>query len=208
MLRLLHFIFGPKIFKVSSYFVKFILSIKGIKVGRNFYIQGIPALKCRGLSSNIVIGENVSFFGNVDIRNRENGKIIIENGCSFDNDCRLVSANDATLLFKKNCSIGGYNVFNAGDDIIIGEDTLMSGFCFLQSSNHGTSINEIIKNQNHTYGKIIIGNDCWIASNVTIVAGVKIGDGAIVGANAVVTKDLEPNSKNVGIPAKQIGERK
>ena len=207
MLKTLHLIFGPKIYKITSYFFKIILLSKGIKIGKNLYIQGIPSLKCRGVPSNIIIGDNVTIFGNIDFRNRENGKIIIENGCSFDNDCRLVSANNAILRFKKNCSIGGYNVFNAGDDITIGEDTLMSGFCFLQSSNHGTSLGTPIKDQNHTYGKIEIGKDCWIASHVTIVAGVSIGNGAIVGANAVVTKDLESNSKNVGIPAKQIGVR-
>ena len=207
MLKILHLIFGPSIYIISSYFVKIILLAKGIKIGKNLYIQGIPSLKCRGVSSNIIIGDNVSIYGNIDLRNRENGRIIIENGCSFDNDCRLVSANNAILRFKKNCSVGGYNIFNAGDDITIGEDTLMSGFCFLQSSNHGTALGSLIKHQNHTYGKIEIGNDCWIASNVTIVAGVTIGNGAIVGANAVVTKDLCANSKNVGIPAKKIGQR-
>ena len=84
---------------------------------------------------------------------------------------------------------------------------MIAGYCYIQSSNHGTVPNIPIKKQNHTYGEITIGDDCWIASHVTIVAGVTIGNGAIVGANAVVTKNLFENSKNVGVPAKQIGER-
>ncbi len=52
-----------------------------------------------------------------------------------------------------------------------------------------------------------IGNDVWIGENVTIIGGAKIGDGAIIGSNAVVTKDIEPYSINVGIPARKIKYR-
>ena len=52
-----------------------------------------------------------------------------------------------------------------------------------------------------------IGNDVWIGENVTIMGGVKIGDGAIIGANALVTKDVEPYSINVGVPSKKIKYR-
>jgi acetyltransferase-like isoleucine patch superfamily enzyme len=52
--------------------------------------------------------------------------------------------------------------------------------------------------------KTTIGNDVWIGANVTILAGVKIGDGAVIGANALVTKDVEPYSVVNGIPAKHI----
>lgn len=54
---------------------------------------------------------------------------------------------------------------------------------------------------------VIIGNDVWIGANTTILEGVKIGDGAIIGANTLVNKDIEPYSINVGIPAKKIGYR-
>ncbi|UTH12345.1 CatB-related O-acetyltransferase [Macrococcoides canis] len=55
--------------------------------------------------------------------------------------------------------------------------------------------------------KSIIGNDVWLAANVTVLQGVKIGDGCVVGANAVVTKDLPPYSIAVGVPAKVIKYR-
>ena len=84
---------------------------------------------------------------------------------------------------------------------------MIAGFCYVQSSNHGTARDQTIKSQRHTYGEIIIGDDCWLASHVTVVAGVRIGNGSIVGANAVVTKDLVDYSINVGIPAKKIGSR-
>lgn len=54
---------------------------------------------------------------------------------------------------------------------------------------------------------IIIGNDCWIGYGVTIIGGVTIGDGAVVLANAVVTKDVPPYAIVGGIPAKVIKYR-
>lgn len=53
----------------------------------------------------------------------------------------------------------------------------------------------------------IIGKDCWIGAKVIIMAGVKIGDGVIVAAGSVVTKDLESYSVYAGVPAKRIGNR-
>ncbi len=54
---------------------------------------------------------------------------------------------------------------------------------------------------------IVIGNDVWIGANVAIMDGVKIGDGAIVAANALVNKDVEPYTIVGGVPAKPIKKR-
>lgn len=69
----------------------------------------------------------------------------------------------------------------------------------------------------HTYGFVNetrlerktteIGNDVWIGCNSVIVEGVKVGDGAIIGAGAVVTKDVPPYAIVVGVPAKVIKYR-
>ena len=56
-------------------------------------------------------------------------------------------------------------------------------------------------------GDVNIGNDVWIGFNATILSGVKIGDGAVIGANAVVTKDVPPYAIVAGNPAKIIKMR-
>ena len=56
-------------------------------------------------------------------------------------------------------------------------------------------------------GDTVIGNDVWIGQNATILPGVHIGDGAIIGANSVVASDVEPYSIVVGNPAKLIRYR-
>lgn len=60
-------------------------------------------------------------------------------------------------------------------------------------------------NQNHY--QIIIGNDVWIGNNVTMMGGVRIGNGAVIGANSTVTKDIPPYAIAVGSPAKVIRYR-
>ena len=56
-------------------------------------------------------------------------------------------------------------------------------------------------------GDIIVENDVWIGYEAVILAGVTIGDGAIIGARAVVTKDVPPYTIVGGVPAKQIRKR-
>lgn len=55
--------------------------------------------------------------------------------------------------------------------------------------------------------KLTIGNDVWVASNACILRGVEIGDGAVIGAGAVVTHDVGPYEIWAGVPAKKIGQR-
>ena len=52
-----------------------------------------------------------------------------------------------------------------------------------------------------------IDDYAWLGPNVVVLPGVHIGEGAVIGAGAVVTKDIEPYTVNVGIPARSIGER-
>lgn len=55
--------------------------------------------------------------------------------------------------------------------------------------------------------QVIIGNDVWIGEGGCILSGVKIGDGSIVGAHAVVTKDVEPYTIVAGVPARELKKR-
>lgn len=207
MLRFLAFAFSRDIYKFWSPIVAGILRLKGVKVGDNFYIEGTPYLKIRGRYDNVTIGNNVKIFGNIDLRNRENGKIVIGNDVEIDNDCRFVAANDATLELKDKCFIGPYCVFNAGSDITLGSYTISGGFIHIQSSNHGMARDEKIWLQKHNYGPISIGEDVWLGGGCTILQGVTLANGAVIAARSVVTKSVPEFTIVAGVPAVVIGER-
>lgn len=208
MIKLLALMTNKRYWKFHSLVVKYILKAYGVKVGKNFYIEGTPKLKIRGKPENIVIGDDVSIFGDIDLRNRENGKIVIHNGAAIDNDCRFVAANDAVLSIGERTGIGSFCIFNCGVSVTIGADCLFAGNIFVQSSEHGTAKGALIREQKHTYGEITIGDDCWIAANAMIAKNSKVGDGCIVGAKSFVRNaSFEPNTIVAGTPAKKIGER-
>lgn len=76
-------------------------------------------------------------------------------------------------------------------------------FYTLEGWNMDTPKKENLSNK----GDTVIENDVWIGQNVTILAGVKIGDGAIIGLNSVVGSDVEPYTIVAGNPAKPIRKR-
>ena len=206
-MRMLAFLLGDWVYKPYSRMIAALLRLKGMHVGRNLHIEGVPYLKINGSYADIRIGDNVTIMGNVDIRNRENGSISIGDGVRLDNDCRFVAANNARLVVAEGCRIGAYSIINCGDDITLGKRTLLAGFCYIQSSNHGIQKGRPIADQPHTYGKINIGDDVWLGCHVAVLAGVTIGQGAVVGANSVVAKDLPENAICAGVPARPISER-
>ena len=59
----------------------------------------------------------------------------------------------------------------------------------------------------HSNGDIVIGSDTWVTNRCTVMSGVTIGDGAVVGTKAVVAKDVRPYAIVVGNPAREIGRR-
>lgn len=209
MFDLLAFVTRKRYWRIHSLIIKGILRWYGIMVGIGFYIEGTPKLKIAGKASNIIIGNNVSIFGDIDIRNRENGRIVIEDDVKIDNDCRFVAANDAVLTIGKGTGIGPFCIFNCGVDVTVGRDCLIAQAAHIQSSEHGYAKGELIKNQRHTYGKITIGDDVWLAANVTVTKGAEIGGGCVVGTKSLVRKGrYEENSVLAGTPARKISQRR
>ena len=184
-----------------------ILLTRGVRVGRKFYVQSVPELIVNGKARNIIIGDNVRIMGQVQLKVRENGKIIIGDGCKLDKNTRFVAANEAVLRIGRETNIGPNSIFNCGADVTIGEKCLIAGFVYIQSSSHGIQKGAFIKEQKHTYGKIVIGDDVWLGGHVFVSKGVKIGTGAVVGAGAVVVKDIPDYKIAVGTPAEVLKDR-
>jgi acetyltransferase-like isoleucine patch superfamily enzyme len=93
-------------------------------------------------------------------------------------------------------------------EIEIGPNALLSPGVQVLSANHVFDDPEVpIRFQGGVYGKVTLGEDCWLGTNVVVLPGVTIGRGAVVGAGAVVTKDIPAYSIALGVPAKVVGHR-
>lgn len=113
--------------------------------------------------------------------------------------------NNDKLIIKKFCSIA-CNVkflFNSANHTI----NSLSTYPFpLFYEEWNLDRKDVVQSWDNK-GDIIIGNDVWIGYEAIILAGVTIGDGAIIGARAVVTKDVLPYTVVAGVPAKPIKKR-
>ena len=93
--------------------------------------------------------------------------------------------------------------------VTIGNDVMMGPECMIFTTNHGMNRSDIpMWRQNSSEpSPVVIGNNVWIGARVIILPGVHVGDGSVIGAGSVVTKDVEPFSIVAGNPAKLIRER-
>ena len=88
----------------------------------------------------------------------------------------------------------------------IGENSMIGANCYVITENHGKQRGDIpFKQQNYDGADVLIGRNVWLGCNVTVLPGITLGDNAIVGAGAVVTKNIPANETWAGVPAKKIG---
>jgi acetyltransferase-like isoleucine patch superfamily enzyme len=113
---------------------------------------------------------------------------------------------DITIL--DNVFIGPYTVIYGHGGVKVGQNSLISMHCRILSSNHTIPEQNIsIRSQPDILLPTAIGEDVWLGAGVTVLGGVRIGDGCVVGAGAVVAKDLPPYSIAMGVPAKVVRMR-
>lgn len=122
-----------------------------------------------------------------------------------------IHAESGTLHTGNNVSMGSH-VFvcpSEGGCIFIGDNCIIGPGTVIRAANHGTQDSGIpMRDQPHIPGTIRIDSDVWIAANCTILPDTHIGEGAVVAAGAVVTKDVPPYTIVGGVPAKPIKSRK
>ena len=113
--------------------------------------------------------------------------------------------NRDKLIIGKFCSIacGAKFMFNSANHTLSSLSTYPFPIFFEE---WGLDVKEIAKAWDNK-GDIVVGNDVWIGYEAVVLAGVTIGDGAVIGARSVVTKDVPPYTIVGGVPARPIRRR-
>lgn len=136
----------------------------------------------------------------------------------------IVIGENSRIMFNAELHVHNYNAFPEGK-ISIGKNTVIGPFSVIMGHGGTTIGNNVIIGPrvsilpvNHLYDDpmcpirdqgvssqgIVIENDAWIGAGVNVLDGVRVGQGSVIGAGAVVTKDIAPYSLVVGVPAKVI----
>jgi acetyltransferase-like isoleucine patch superfamily enzyme len=135
-------------------------------------------------------------------------------GAFLRNVLRLKIGDGAALhmgcfVTGRHISIGARSVINRGcyldgrGTLEIGADVSISPECYLLTLTHDSQDSAFAA----VAKPVTIENRAWIGARALVLPGVRIGEGAVVGAGAVVTRDVEPFSIVAGNPARKIGER-
>jgi len=112
------------------------------------------------------------------------------------------------LVIGSNCDIGWQTTIAVGTEVCIGNNVRIAGRAFLAGyPGHPLDAGDRaagLPDLDHQCGAIILEDDVWLATQVTVSAGVRIGRGTIVAAGSVVTKDLPPFVLAGGVPARVL----
>lgn len=136
------------------------------------------------------------------------GRLIVGPWCWIGDGVALRSHGGRVTVGAKSV-VGGGTTVNAYLDVTIGEGVLIADDVHITDFDHRTDrIDVPIKDQGIVTSPVRIGPDVWLGRGATVLRGVDIGEGSVIGAHAVVTRDVPPYSVAVGAPARVVRSRR
>ena len=173
---------------------------RGVAFARNV------TLRCPGglsIGEGTLIDEQVCF----DIKSAE-AAVRLGARNQILQGARFETGYEGHVTLGDDCFVGAYTILNGFGGITVGNNALIAGHCHVVSGDHGFGDLSRPMNQQPIIGKgIVLEDDVWLGAGAKVLDGVRIGQGSIVSAGAVVNRDVAPYSIVGGIPAKLIKMR-
>lgn len=157
----------------------------------------------------IRLGDGVRIAGGVTLRaNTESAcGIRLGDGCTVQESV-LINANRGEVTIGSRSWIGPFCLLYGNGGVRIGDNVLIAAHTSINTVSHHFSRCDIpINDQGVHCDPVVIEDDVWVGMNAVVLQGVTIGRGAIVGAGAVVTRDVPAWSIVMGVPARVVGHR-
>jgi len=123
--------------------------------------------------------------------------------CDFESD--MIIRNPRNVSIGDRCSFSAFVVLDAHDRITVGNDCMFALRVTVSTATHDYASTPM--NSRTLTKPVVIGNDVWFGVGATVLPGITIGDGAVIGAHALVTKDVPPRAIVVGVPARVVKYR-
>lgn len=160
--------------------------------------------------NDLRLGEHCFIGDRVVIHQRQGGRfVMLGDHVSIYKDSIIETGRNGYVGIEARASVHPYCYISAFESpIVIGEGVMLAPFCALYSHSHGVDMGIPIREQPLiTRGPIVIENEAWLGTRVTVLSGVRIGMGAVVGAGSIVTHDIPDNAIAVGNPARVVRYR-
>lgn len=174
----------------------------GLIVGRNCTFRH---------PSKISIGNNVTIddISLIDARGTEEQGIVLDDGVVVNRNSSIQSKG-GDIVIGKSVNIGANSSLVSWGGIRIDEGSLLAGGCYISAGkfDHDDLDTRLLDKDPYSSGPVVIGENVWIATRVTILDGAQIGKDSIVAAGSVVGSNIPPRSIASGNPAKVIFERR
>ncbi len=187
---------------------------------RNLFFPGLFKKVGKGVSfgksitirhpNRIVIGNDVVIddYCVLDAKGIDNEGIIIKDGV-FIGRGSIISCKNGNIILEKNVNMGFNCEIFSGSDVVIGENTLIAAYVYIIGGGHDYSRIDIpISEQDKPSHGISVKKNCWIGAGAKIFDGVNIGEDTVIGAGAVVVRDIPAFSIAAGVPARVAKTRK
>ena len=158
------------------------------------------------------IDETASISRHADLEDSVRGsKLVIGANVMIDAFVKIkFTGGLGDVTIGENSNVNSGTVIYSGNGVTIGSNVLIAANCTFAPTNHEYARRDIpIREQRFkpSKGGIVIEDDVWIGSNCVLLDGAILRKGCILGANSLVTGELEPYSVNVGSPAKLLKYR-
>jgi len=133
--------------------------------------------------------------------------IALDDGAALDRGVvLLVTSERARIVIGLHTYLNRHIMIDADELVEIGERTMIGPFCYITDHDHAIRAGAAPADGPLVSAPTRLGARCWIGAHVTILKGVSIGDGTVVGAGSVVTKSLPAGVIAVGNPARVLRE--
>lgn len=175
----------------------------------SYLVRYFRFLRLRMFGPRFVICTGFVFLGkNVEFHARKGfGRIVIGPWVHIG-DNNQIRAHEGTVTIGAKTVFGQNNTINAYLDIAIGSECIISDSVYLCDFDHRIDRRDVtIRHQGIVKSPVVIGNDVWIGTKVSILRGSHIGAGSVIGANSVVKGDIPVRSVAVGAPARVVKSR-
>lgn len=126
-------------------------------------------------------------------------------GARVDFESHMLIRNPGKISIGSGCSFSQYVVLDAHDSITIGTNCMFALRVTIATATHDHARHPM--NERTITKPVVIDDDVWLGIGATVLPGVRIGRGAVVGAHALVTKDVPPFAIVVGVPARIVKYR-